>query len=78
MGCNLYMKAISKGPIGPCSATTSSCANMLLAVVQAFRNQKMLNPMELVGLVFGLYGGLEMAIPEFFEKRLFCCCFNRI
>lgn len=36
----------------------------------------MLNPMELLGIVLGVFGGFIISVPEWFEKHVFCCWFR--
>lgn len=70
IGIGCITMAIQKGPMGPVSAL-SATSNILLVIVEAIRNQKVPSWIELLALVFGFLGGLELVFPEIFEK-LFC------
>jgi drug/metabolite transporter (DMT)-like permease len=75
-GSMMLLKAIGSGPAGPvCSIVALS--SIMLAIVQALRFWKMLSTIELLGLIFGTFGGLILVIPEWFEKYFFCCCIKR-
>ena len=74
LGLVSIQNALSKGPAGPVSAIAAvSC--LLVVIIEAIINQKMLNYLELIGVVLGFFGALELVIPEYFEKlaRVICC-----
>ena len=65
------LQALTTGPQGPvCSIILAS--TLLLVIVEAIRNRKFPTWIELLSLVVGFIGALEMILPECFEK-LFCC-----
>jgi len=53
---------LNSGPAGPVAALCG-LSELLLTVIMAVKNKKMLTRMELLGLVLGVYGGLILVIP---------------
>lgn len=77
LGIVCIQNALSCGPAGPTSAIVA-LASILLVVIEAVKNQKMLTAMESIGLLLGLYGALVLVIPGFFAN-LFCfCCLDKL
>lgn len=64
------------GPAGPVTAI-SAMSSPSLVVLIAIWNGKMISLLELVGVIFGMYGALIMTNPEFFERFCFCCCIKK-
>ena len=75
-GMVLIQVAYSRGPSGPVGALSTSAA-VILVVVEAIKHQRFLSKYELTGLLFGVYGGFILVVPEFYEKYCFCCCIKR-
>lgn len=67
------VSALNHGPAGPCAAIFG-LSNILFAIEEAIRKKKMFSLFELIGLLFGMYGGLILVVPNLFEKYCFCCC----
>eukprot|EP00356_Strombidium_inclinatum_P000909 CAMPEP_0170512328 /NCGR_PEP_ID=MMETSP0208-20121228/66789_1 /TAXON_ID=197538 /ORGANISM="Strombidium inclinatum, Strain S3" /LENGTH=203 /DNA_ID=CAMNT_0010795947 /DNA_START=362 /DNA_END=970 /DNA_ORIENTATION=+ len=67
LGIASIQNAIACGPAGPASAL-AACSNILLVIIEAVKNSEMLSPLELVALILGTFGSLELVIPEAFEK----------
>ena len=76
VGITCVNTAIAKGPMGPVSAIVA-CSNILLVLVEAFKNQKVPSWIEFIALVLGFAGALELVIPQFFEKICCICCLKR-
>jgi drug/metabolite transporter (DMT)-like permease len=68
--------AFTNGPAGPVQVISSMYAPCLIVCV-AFYTGKMISPLELIGVILGMYGVIFMTFPEFFEKFCFCCCFKK-
>ena len=55
--------AYTSGPMGPVSAI-SACANIMLVVVESVKRRTLPHYLELIALLFGFGGALELVIPE--------------
>ena len=55
--------------MGPVSAITA-LSNILLVIVEAIRNVKAPTWVEIIALILGFVGGIELVFPEIFEKSL--------
>jgi drug/metabolite transporter (DMT)-like permease len=76
LGIVCIQNAMSRGPGGPVSAIASvSC--ILLVIIEAIKNNRMLFWMEIIGLILGIYGSLILVIPEHIEKYCCCCIFKK-
>ena len=64
------------GPAGPVTAI-SAMSSPSLVVLIAVWNGKMISLLELIGVIFGMYGALIMSNHDFFEKYCFCCCMKK-
>ena len=64
------------GPAGPVTAI-SAMSSPCLVVLVAIREGKMISLLELIGVIFGMFGALIMTNHEFFEKYMFCCCIKK-
>lgn len=70
LGKMCIQNAVSKGPSGPAAAISNQQA-MLLVIVDAIMNKKMVSSTEIVSFIFSFLGSLIMVVPELFVK-LFC------
>jgi len=61
------------GPAGPVTAI-SAMSSPSLVVLYAIWNGKMISLLELIGVIFGMFGALIMTNHTFFEKICCCCC----
>ena len=64
------------GPAGPVTAI-SAMSSPSVVVLMAIWDRKMISPLELIGVIFGMYGALIISNPQFFELNCFCCCITR-
>ena len=74
-GLTFMNTAISCGPMGPVSSI-GGCSNILLVVVEAVKHRKTPSYIELISLILGFLGALELVIPDVVHsilKCLFCC-----
>ena len=74
LGLVCIQNALAKGPAGPVSAI-AAVSTLLVVIIEAIINHKMLNFMELIGVILGFFGAMILVIPEQFEKlgRKLCC-----
>ena len=66
----------TNGPAGPITAICAM-SSPLLAIVMAIKDNKPLTPLELIGIICGMFGILLMTNHEFFEKYCLCCCISK-
>lgn len=57
--------------MGPVSSI-GALANILLVIVEAIKHAKMPTYIELISLVLGFAGALELVIPDTFHDLLLC------
>jgi drug/metabolite transporter (DMT)-like permease len=60
------------GPAGPVTAIAAMSSPTLL-VLEAIWNWEMISVLQIVGVIFGLYGALTFTYPEFIEKHCISC-----
>ena len=63
MGLTLVNKAISKGPMGPVTAIVA-LSSILLVLIEAIRAKNGLTFIEILSLILGFAGALELIVPE--------------
>lgn len=70
---NLFSIAMDRGPMGPASAIASFNA-VILVIVDAFKKWQMPSSIEIIGMVLGFIGCLELVIPDKIHRLI---CFFR-
>ena len=63
VGLTLVNKAISAGPMGPVTAIVA-LSSILLVLVEAVRASHGLSFIEIISLILGFFGALELIVPE--------------
>jgi len=64
------------GPAGPVTAITAMSSPGLV-VVMAVTDGRMISALEVIAVLFGMYGALVMTNHEFFERNCFCFCVKK-
>jgi drug/metabolite transporter (DMT)-like permease len=77
LGITCIQNALTLGPIGPVSALSAS-STFLLVVVEAIKWATLPSAIQMIALVFGLYGAFVLVIPEVFAKIFCFCCFSKL
>jgi len=65
----------TRGPMGPIMAILN-VQSIILTIFQAVKTLALPNWMQMIGLVFGIIGGLTLAVPDFMKKicvKIFRC-----
>ena len=78
IGLTLVNKAISNGPMGPVTAIVA-VSSILLVLVEAIRKKTWMSAIEIVALILGFTGAMELILPKKVERALkfFFCCGER-
>ena len=74
VGLTCMNTAISCGPMGPVSSI-GACSNILLVVVEALKHWTVPSYIELISLLLGFAGAIELVMPEKVHglARKLCC-----
>ena len=60
---NMFSIALDRGPMGPASAI-ASFNSVILVLVDAVKKSQMPSTIEIIGMVLGFIGCLELVIPD--------------
>lgn len=71
IGLTCMNTAISCGPMGPVSSI-GALANIFLVIVEAIKHMKVPTYIELISLILGFAGALELVIPDTVHGLLRC------
>lgn len=76
IGLTCMNTAISCGPMGPVASIGAS-STILLVIVDAIASRRVPNYVELIALVLGFGGALELVIPDQLASIFTCGCFRK-
>lgn len=61
-GLTLVNKAIANGPMGPVTAIVA-VSSILLVLIEAIRGGKWMSAAEILALIIGFFGAMELILP---------------
>jgi hypothetical protein len=56
----------------------AASASFFLVIIESIKKGTAPSPMEIIALIFGIYGALVLVIPELFAKIFCFCCFKKL